>query len=183
MTRRRSEGMTLLECLMYVACLSIAANVLIPAFTDATRLSAYGNAAAERLGVVSDFRANLTRTVHEATRVIESAGIYFTGNDQLVLELPPDDSGMKQYAVVGKVPEAPKLQCLRLHEENGVLVPDQCLVYPLQTTELQFTHVRTLEGVTLVTLNLRVMNIAGKKDKPPVLYRFDSATRTAGMGS
>ena len=179
MTRRRQEGVTLLECLMYVACLSLVANALFPIFMDATRLSAYGNAAADRLRITGEFREVFTQTVHEATRVVDGAGIYQTGSDQIVLGLTSDDTGAKRYAVIGAVPDAPKLQCLHLREENGALVVERCRVFALHTVSVNVAHTQTPGNFSQITFDIRLLNAAGKKDKPPVPYRFESVMRAS----
>ena len=179
MTRRRQEGITLLECLIYVACLSLLANVLFPVFMDATRLSVYGNAAADRLRSVTEFREVFTQTVHEATQVVDVAGIYRTGSDQIVLGLTPDMNGAKRYAVIGAVPNEPKLQCLNLFEENGALVLERCRLFALHTTSVNVIHVQTPGNLSQITFDISLLNAAGKKDKPPVPYRFESVMRAS----
>ena len=180
MTRRGKEGMILIECLMYVVCLSLVANVLFSVFLDATRLSVYGNTMSERLRTISEFREVFTRTVHEATQVVDVAGIYRTANDQIVLGLSPDETGAKRYAVMGVFPEASNLQCLHFREENGALVLERCQVFALPSASVTITHTQTPGGLPQITFDVNLVNAAGKTNKPPIPYRFEGVMRASG---
>lgn len=107
MSRR---GMTLFECLVCCAILVVTLNIMMSAFVQSGRLQALGTQALDRLRMVSEVRDGVLGSMRGAARVVPAVGAYATGENQVVLELPPSpEDGATRYIVIGYAPEAKRL--------------------------------------------------------------------------
>lgn len=91
--RRRNGGFTVLEMLAYIACLGTVLASVTLIYVTAARFHATGIDAMERMRVAGQIRRAFLRDVREARGIAQSAGQYATGEDELLVELPPLPGG------------------------------------------------------------------------------------------
>jgi hypothetical protein len=172
-------GMLLLECLMYVAILAIVVNLVASVFVSATRLSAVGTAALDRVNAVDDVREAFTRAVREAEAVVPGAGAFATGPNQLVLRMPlgAHKDAHARYVVLGCIDPAPGFKSLEITEKNGQYAPEAYTVCSLPVQSLRFDYgAGPPERARLISLDVVAAN--ARKDKDPTTYRLTGALRS-----
>jgi hypothetical protein len=180
----RQEGITLIECLVYVVVLMTLGNIIASTYIDTSRLAAYCGTAIVRQRTLNEFCETFIRTVHESTGTIDSVGPYRTDDTQLVLALSPADDDVKRFAVLGPVPDKAGLQRLNFREENGVPVLESCRLFRLPLAGVNIAYTKEENNACAhVTLDALVLNAAGDKRRPPVPYRFEGVTRMTGVPS
>lgn len=182
--KRSTLGATLIECLVYVACLTAFGNILASIYIDTTRLSVHGENTIERLRQLGEFRELFSKTVRESSGVVQSVGPYQTGGEQVVLALAPaEDTGARRYAVFALLPNKAGIQCLYLREEDGKPVVEFCRLYYMAVDGLRITcSTGAGTGRTHISLETGIYGASGKK-RPPQLYRFDGVSRVEGKAS
>ena len=171
--------MTLLEVLAYVAALSVLINLGAGLFVTCLRLNTYGNAAFDRLREIADVQEGFVGVVREARAVSPAVGTYRSGQDRLVLTLPPPagQQGVKRYAVVGPIRNGAQLTRLIVREENGRFEVEHCVTYADQFEAIRFRYDTEIpEAARLVTLEVEE-KVDGTSRCRPVPHAFSAAMR------
>ncbi len=179
-SRTSTAGMTLLECLGYIAVFSVVINLGLSIFVSSTRLATLTTVALDRLNAVEDVREAFSRTVHEGAEVVSGIESYATGAEQLVLTYPPtpESDGWRRYVVFGRITSSAGLGRLDILEKNGTSKVDSLVNYalPVKTIEFKYDTERPTKA-RLITLEVDVPMSTSKDPRPPRMYRFASALR------
>jgi len=181
----RNAGTSLLEMLVYIPILAVVVNLSLSVFLGASRLSALGSTAMDRMTTVTEVQQKFTRTVREAEAVAPGVGTYRTGPAQLVLEMPPspDHPDARRYVVFGHITSTKRLGRLEIFEKDGQFTSDAYSRYAFPTRNLRFRYDNDDPAAArLVTLEVDVENARKSKAKPPVTYRFVAALRSSARG-
>jgi hypothetical protein len=180
---RYTGGMSLLECLAYVAILAVVINLSMSAFVSASRLSSTATAGLNRLAVTDDLREGISRALREARGVAAGVGSYRTGQDTLVVELPllPDKPIAHRYAVLGRIISKNRLTHMEVAEIDGSYTITWCSTYVLPVSAIRFGYDNADPlRARLISIEMDVDNV--HKGKPPVSYRFSAALRSRAGG-
>jgi len=175
--RQRRAGMTLIECLVYVAIFCVVVNLCVSVFLGMSRLSAMQTTALDRMREVEEVREVFSRAVRASYGVVAGVGAYKTGPDQLVLEMPSDPAAAKanHYTILGKLGKESRLARLELVANDGKYTSDSYVTYALPIDALRFQYDPGQPRV--VQCEVDVPNAAKKKNKPPVTYHFLASLR------
>ncbi|MDQ1256994.1 MAG: hypothetical protein QG656_1595 [Candidatus Hydrogenedentes bacterium] len=174
--QKRTAGYSLLECLAYVAVLSVVINLAAGTFASSLRLSRLGTEAAARVDACEDIRRDFTDAVRGATGVAPSAGPYTTGADCIVLALPARD-GANRYAILGQLMDDGQFYCVRAVEREGGLGVEHRTAYHRAFDAIRFACDSPDTAQTRsVTLELEP-ELPKRGDAPRPVYRFIAALR------
>ena len=178
-----TAGMSLLECLAYVAIFAVVINLSMSAFVSASRLSSTATAGLNRLAVTDDLREGISRALREARGVAAGVGSYRTGQDTLVVELPllPDKPIAHRYAVLGRIISKNRLTHMEVAEIDGSYTITWCSTYALPVSAIRFGYDNADPlRARLISIEMDVDNV--HKGKPPVSHRFSAALRSRAAG-
>lgn len=178
----RAAGLSLLEMLGYVAIITVVINLSLSVFLSASRLSAVGTVALDRLTMVEYLNAEFRRTVREAGAVVPDVGAFETGPEHVVLAMPPrpGQSETARYVVFGEIGREKRLSRLEIIEKHGEYTTEAYSTYALPVESLRFEYDRDdPTRARLVTLEVDALNARKEIRKPPVTYRFVGALRSA----
>lgn len=176
-------GMTLLECLVYIACFTIIVNISMTTFVSASRFCSVGMAGLDRLAMSDDMREGVAGTLRQARRVVAGVGAYHTGAETLVVELPPwpQSPAATRYAVLCHIPEKKRMARLLVVEKDGQYTVTAYSTYALPVASLQFRYNNADPlRARLVSVDVETVNI--RKGRPPVPYGFSVALRSIVAG-
>ena len=178
-----NAGMSLLECLAYIAIFAMIVNLSMSAFVSASRLSAFGSASLERLAITDDLRDAVSSVVREARAVVAGVGAYHTGEDTLVVELPslPGQPMARRYAVIGCVTSKDRLARMEMTETDGKYEITWCSTYSLPIAAVRFSY-DTPDPLRARLISIETDAVNTHKGKPPVPYRFQAALRSRAAG-
>jgi len=180
MNRRTTAGMSLFECLVYVAILGVVINLSMSIFMSSSRMSTLATVALDRVNMTEDVRHAFTRAVHEAEGVASEAGSYKTGPEQLVLAYPPtpESDGWRRYVVFGRIAPSAGLGRLDILEKAGEVVIDGLVKYPLPVSKLDLSYdADSPDAARLVTLQVDVQMGSSRDVRPPKTHRFAASLR------
>ncbi|HNR34103.1 MAG TPA: hypothetical protein PKO36_02915 [Candidatus Hydrogenedentes bacterium] len=177
---RGNAGMTLLECLAYMAIFAVIVNVSMSTFVSATQLSTMGTRGLDRLNMADEFRDGIARLIREAGSVAEGVGAYRTGPDTLVLAMPAQ-SGTRRYTVLGLVGPQNRFSRMDVSETDGVYEVTHFSHYalPVAAVRFGFDNADPLKA-RLIAVDASLVNT--HRGKPPVPYRFSAALRSRSAG-
>lgn len=154
----RTEGMTLLEMLAYIAGLAIFINICAVAFIQGNRLMQVGETALLRMNAASAIQRDFTQAVREAVSVEAERSGFVSGSAQVVLRMPsnPDDPGAIPFILFATSEDGfPYMN--RYVLRNGALEVDRSRRYAVPFEVVEFTYDRSPgQGTRTVHLNLRL---------------------------
>ena len=153
----RTEGMTLIEMLVYVAILGVILNVCLVLFINSTRLSLIGMQGLERFNGTERIRAEFTETVRRSDSVVAAVGAYRTSEEVVIVRLSKNhsDDAKTQYAVWGRIGKEDAFARLVLSEEENNLSIERFTPYALEMDGISFAYDQTpVEKARLVTLTI-----------------------------
>lgn len=184
--RVSKAGMTLLECLMYVAIMGVVINISISLFRSSTRISAHGVAVLDRLNSGEEVRTAFLRTVHEAARVADGVAGYKTGGDRIVFEMPPapEKPDERHYVVFGCVASKERVGRLNVSVKNGEAAAGDYISYALPVKTVNFEWASGEPAAArLVTARIQTKMTGARKDREPIIHTFSGALRCVPGGS
>ena len=178
---RRSEGMSLLECLGYVAVLAVVINLGASVFINASQLSALTTLSLDRLRAVDEVREAFVRTVHGSQGITDEIGTYRTDSQHIVLTCPPDpdSDGWRRYVVFGEITQA-GLGRLEILAKGGELKVEAYTTYSLPVSAATFQADKN--GLVTAQLDVppasRTVSTKNPSPRQPVTYQFAAALRS-----
>lgn len=177
---KANSGMSLIECLAYVALFTIIINVSMSTFISATQLSTMGSRGLDRLNMADELRDSVVRLIREAGNVADGAGMYRTGPDTLVLAMPAL-SGTHRYTVLGLVGPKNRFSRIEVSETDGAYEVTHFSHYalPVAAVRFGFDDADPLKA-RLVSVDASLVNT--HRGKPPIPYRFCASLRSRTAG-
>ncbi|MBX3176601.1 MAG: type II secretion system protein [Candidatus Hydrogenedentes bacterium] len=175
-SRRPNGGFTLLEMLVYVAIFGLTINILASLLMTGARLSATAALSLDRLAGVRDVQEAFTTYTRRASGVAVSAGSYTTGEDTLVLAMPP--SWGYDYAVLGKLGEdgGDHFGVLRLRNGDSGLESDFLQFRAQPLAHLRF-EVDESGARPVVHMEIQVKPESGERDRGFRMHRTAATPR------
>lgn len=175
-----ADGMSLLECLAYIAIVTMVMNVAAKSFVSSMRLSALGKQVVNNLDLSETIRRDFTETVRTASGVCPQIGDYHTGEQQLILRLPPrPDDGAQRYAVLGRLTDEPRLYNIILSDDgSGKPEIATTRVYRRDFAAIRFAYDKAdVAAARLITLRVGPLRRSGRGNRPAVVHTFSAALR------
>ncbi len=181
--RAANAGMSLIECLAYVAIFAVIVNLSMSTFMSATQLSSMGTRGLDRLNMTDELRDGVAQVLREARTVVAGVGAYHTGPDTLVLDMPPrtDAPDARRYVVLGRLGPDNRLARIEVAEKDGVYTTTWFSHYALPVAAVRFGYDNADPlCARLIAVEADVVNT--HKGKAPVPYRFSAALRSRVAG-
>jgi type II secretory pathway pseudopilin PulG len=178
-TERPSRaGYSLLEMLVYIAVLAVGINLFVSALSTGSRLAATTTLQLGRIEGIRDVQDSFTGYVRRAAAVVPRASSFETGEDLVVLRMPPDQPEGFDYLVLGAVRGPERFTVLGLTEKDGAWseVYGKTLRQPLgqQQYAVDDSGIRPL-----ITVTLQVAQEDGERKRPFLVHRCSAAPRGA----
>lgn len=178
-----NAGMTLFECLTYIAIFTVLINVSASTFISTTQLASIGTRGLDRLNMTDELRDDVSRLLREARAVTSGAGAYHTGPDTLVLEMPspPDSANTHRYTVLGGFGPKNRLARIDVSEKDGVHTVTWFSHYALPVASVKFAY-DNADPLQARLINVEANVVNTHKGRSPIPYRFSAALRSRVTG-
>jgi hypothetical protein len=153
----RNAGLVLVEVLAVAAIMILCLGLFLSIFTSASRLSALNMRTFERLRAAEDLTREFNGAVARAIAVVPGVASYRSGEDTLVLALPPREN-RPRYIVIGR--DAESKRCFRMEMEGAEdgFEALHATSFPLPLAVLRFEYDKARpESARLVTLHAEVV--------------------------
>ena len=161
----RRTGYTLLEILVYVAVFGMGLNLFVSALGTGSRLTALTTLQLGRIEGVRDIQNLFVSQVRLAESVVPRVGDFETGDQIVVLRMPPSQSEGVDYVVLGAARDVDHFSMVRVTDTNGSLSAAMGKTLRQPLGHLRFT-VHEPTGSTPITLSIQVKQEDGERDKP-----------------
>jgi hypothetical protein len=179
---QRQAGYSLLETLVYVAILAVGVNLFVTALGTGSRLAATTTLQLGRIEGIREIQDTFVGYVRRAAAVTPGVSGFETGEDMVVLKMPPGQPEGFEYLIVGAVRAPESFSVLGLREVEGGWqeVYMKTLRQPLGQQRYAVAETGTRP---LVTLTLQVREEEGERERPFLIHRNNATPRgAAGEG-
>jgi hypothetical protein len=175
--------MTLFECLVYIVVLAAIVNMTTSIFISTSRMNAMGTVALDRLEMRNEVRKEFSGILRQAAAIVPGIGAYHTGEDALVMELPPATGNpeIKRYAVLGFITAKDRVSHMYLEKRGGDYVVTACSTLALPVESLHFGYDKPDPMLArLVQVEMGVANTHKGKSAVPLQFTAGLRCRIAG---
>ena len=161
----RRGGYTLLEMLVYVVVFGMGLNLFVSALGTGSRLTALTTLQLSRIEGVREIQNLYVSQVRCAESVVPRVGNFETGDNLVVLRMPPTDIEGVDYVVLGAARDANHFSIVRVTDTNGSLSAAMGKTLRQPLGQLRFT-VHEGAGAMSITMHIQVQQEDGERDKP-----------------
>ncbi len=171
------QGMSLFECLVCLAILTILLNVVMSIFDSGTRLSSLAIEGLDRMDGALTLQQGFTETVREAEGVTEEIGSFHSGADMVVFRMPSAGS-VRRYAILGRLSQGDGLCRMDLAVSDAGIETTSFIRYPLPLASYRFSlDADKAAQARLVTFDFAIKR-APDEHARPLLHTISASVRT-----